>query len=148
MCNDSKRVKNVHGSTLDSNTQANQGQGGQGNSSQGYQNQGKGVKFQKNNSNPGRGKGYQGGKYNPPQNQGEILMSDDFPLDFHVEVLDDSISHVPISEEFLHIPSNLPSTHLNVTVTVQNNDKTGRAKELRAVGKAVLDTANFVEDFI
>ena len=45
----------------------------------------------------------------------------------------------------LRLPS-LLTTY--VTVTVQDKDKTGPASELRAVGRAVLDTANFVEDFI
>ena len=93
MCNDHKRVKNAHGSTLDSNTQANQDQGNQGNPSQGCQNQGKGVQFQNNNSNPGRGKGYQGNKYNPPSNQGENLVHYNLPVGINVEVCVDSISY-------------------------------------------------------
>ena len=56
--------------------------------------------------------------------------------------------HIIIREEFLHNPSVLPSHHLNVTVIVQDKGKTGSAKELRAVGKAVLDTANYSEDFV
>ena len=51
-------------------------------------------------------------------------------------------------EEFLHNPSTLPSHHLNVTDIVQDKGRTGPASELRAVGKAVLDTANYSEDFI
>ena len=48
----------------------------------------------------------------------------------------------------MHDPSVLPSHHLNVTVIVQDKEKTGPASELRAVGRAVLDTANYSEDFI
>ena len=48
----------------------------------------------------------------------------------------------------MHDPSVLPSHHLNVTVIVQDIGKTGPAVELRAVKKAVLDTANYSEDFI
>ena len=55
---------------------------------------------------------------------------------------------VPIREEFLHTPSTLASHHLNVTVIVQDKDRTGPASELRAVGKAVMDTANYSENFI
>ena len=53
-----------------------------------------------------------------------------------------------IREEFLHNPSVLPSHHLNVTVIMQDKERTGPASELRAVGRAVLDTANYSEDFI
>ena len=65
-------------------------------------------------------------------------------MDVHVE----EQPHVIIREEFLHNPSVLPSHHLNVTVTVQDKGKTGPASELHAVGRAVLDTANYSEDFI
>ena len=54
--------------------------------------------------------------------------------------------HVIIREEFLHDLSVLPSHHLNVTVIVQDKERT--ASELQAVGRAVLDTANYSEDFI
>ena len=56
-------------------------------------------------------------------------------------------SHI-VCEELLHDPFILPSHHLNVTVIVQDKDRTGPASELRAVGRAVLDTANYSEDFI
>ena len=65
-------------------------------------------------------------------------------MDVHVE----EQPRVIIREEFLHDPSILPSHHLNVTVIVQNKGKTGPASELRAVGKAVLDTANYSENFV
>ena len=65
-------------------------------------------------------------------------------MDVHVEEL----PHVIVREEFLHDPSVLPSHHLNVTVIVQDKGRTDPASELRAVGKAVLDTANYSEDFI
>ena len=55
---------------------------------------------------------------------------------------------VPIREEVLHIPSTLASHHLNVTVIVQDKDKTGPASERRAVGKAVMDMANYSDNFI
>ena len=65
-------------------------------------------------------------------------------MDVHVE----EQPHVIVREEFLHDPSILPSHQLNVTVIVQDKEKTCLAKELRAVGKAVLDTANYSEDCI
>ena len=65
-------------------------------------------------------------------------------MDVHVE----EQPHVIIRDEFLHDPSVLPSHHLNVTVIVQDKGKTGPASELRAVRRAVLDTANYSEDFI
>ena len=150
MCNSNKRVPNSHGSTSDS-TSADQGQGYQGKHGQGNQNQGKGVKFAKNKTNPGRGGlrfNHPQGKYDPPTNQGEDLVPDDVSYTFDVDSSVDVPSFIPIREEFLHNPSTLPSTHLNVTVIVQDKDKEGPAKELRAVGKAVLDTANYSEDFI
>ena len=63
------------------------------------------------------------------------------------------ISHVDtlptlILDEYLHDPSTLPSNHLNVTVSVQDKDKESRTSVRRIVGKAVLDTANYSEDFI
>ena len=64
--------------------------------------------------------------------------------DDHVEVQ----PHVPIREEFLHIPSTLASHHLNVTIFVQDKDRTGPASELHAVGKAVMDTANYSDNLI
>ena len=64
--------------------------------------------------------------------------------DDHLEVQ----SLVPIREEFLHISSTLASHHLNVTVIVQNKDRIGSASELRAAGKAVIDAANYSDNFI
>ena len=64
--------------------------------------------------------------------------------DDHVEVQ----PLVPIREEFFHYPSTLASHHLNVTVIVQDKDRTGPASELRAAGKAVMDTANYSDNFI
>ena len=55
---------------------------------------------------------------------------------------------VPICDEFLHTPSTLASHHLNVTVIVLDKDRTGPASELRAAGKAVMDTANYSDNFI
>ena len=65
-------------------------------------------------------------------------------MDVHVE----EQQHVMVREEFLHDPSILPSHHLNVTIIVQDKGRIDPARELRAVGKAVLDTANYSEDFI
>ena len=53
-----------------------------------------------------------------------------------------------IQDEYLHDPSTLPSNHLNVTVSVQDKDKESQTSVRRVVGKAVLDTANYSEDFI
>ena len=64
--------------------------------------------------------------------------------DDHVEVQ----PHVLIREEFLHNPSTFASHHLNVTVVVDYKDRTGPANELRAVRKAVMDTANYSDNFI
>ena len=64
--------------------------------------------------------------------------------DDHVEVQ----PLVPIREEFLHNPSTLASHHLNVTVIVQDKDRTRPASEMRAAGKAVMDTASYSDNFI
>ena len=53
-----------------------------------------------------------------------------------------------IQDEYLHDPSTLPSNHLNVTVSVQDKDKERQSSVRRVVGKAMLDTANYSEDFI
>ena len=63
------------------------------------------------------------------------------------------ISHVDalqtlIQDKYLHDPSTVPSHHLNVTVSVQDKDKESQPSVRRIVGKAVLDTANYSEDFI
>ena len=59
---------------------------------------------------------------------------------------DDTIPTL-IDDEYLHDPSILPSNHLNVTVLVQDKDKENHFSVRRIVGKAVLDTANYSEDF-
>ena len=46
------------------------------------------------------------------------------------------------------VPSTIASHHLNVTVIVQDEDRTGPASELRAAGKAVMDTANYSDNFV
>ena len=119
------------------------------------------------NQNQGRGSGGRGNKYNSlqgnnpssssfssGQDQGKNLYSDDvaavFDIDSH-NLMDSHAEeqpHVIIRGEFLHDPSVLPSHHLNVTVIVQDKERTGPASELRAIGRAVLDTANYSEDFI
>ena len=48
----------------------------------------------------------------------------------------------------LHNPSTLASHHLNVTVIVHDKDRIGPASELRAVGRVVMDTVNYSDDFI
>ena len=53
---------------------------------------------------------------------------------------------VPVLSQ--HDPSTLPSHHLNVTVSVQDKDEESRTSVRCAVDKAVLDTANYSEDFI
>ena len=53
-----------------------------------------------------------------------------------------------LPDEFLHDPSTLPPDHLNVTVLVQDKDKERQSSARRTVGKAVLDTANYSEDFV
>ena len=64
--------------------------------------------------------------------------------DDHVEVQ----LHVLLREEFLHNPSTQASHHLNVTVIFQDKDRTGPASALRGVGRAVMDTANYSDNFI
>ena len=59
----------------------------------------------------------------------------------------DTIS-VLIQDEYSHDPSTLPFNHLNVTVSVQDKDRERLPSVRRIVGKAVLDTANYSEDFI
>ena len=59
----------------------------------------------------------------------------------------DTISTL-IHDEYLHDPSTLPSNHLNITVSVQDKDKGRQSSVRRVMGKAVLDTANYSEDFI
>ena len=151
----------------------NQKKGNQGNQGGGYYgNQGGGRGKQRGGYNPnanqnqGRGSGGRGNRYNPPQgnnppsssssgqDQGMNLCLDDVAavfdddthnlMDVHVE----EQQHVMVREEFLHDPSILPSHHLNVTIIVQDKGRIDPARELRAVGKAVLDTANYSEDFI
>ena len=63
------------------------------------------------------------------------------------------ISHIDtlptlIQDEYLHDPSTLSSNHLNVAVSVQDKDKESKPSVRCIVGKAVLDTANYSEDFI
>ena len=116
--------------------------------------------------NQGRGSGGRGNRYNPPQgnfpppssssgqDQGKNLRFDDVAavsdddthnlMDVHVE----EQPYVIVRDEFLHDLSILPSHHLDVTVIVQDKRRTDPARDLRAVGKAVLDTANYSEDFI
>ena len=160
--------------TSDGSDRTNQGQGGNSQNQSGYGNQGNqggGRGKQRGHQNPnanqyqGRGSGGKG-KYNPPQghnppsntqpgqHQGKNLAHDCVAATFDDDVFNLTDDHlevqplVPIREEFLHTPSTLASHHLNVTVIVQDNDRTGPASELRAAGKAVMDTANYSDNFI
>ena len=160
LMNNNKKAKNNHGS----GNQGTQNQGNQGNFNRGNQNQGAG--------NQGAGRGYQGknprgGKHNPPQgggggnpssdsagkNQGtngyDVNTSDMSILPHFMPVIShaDTISTL-IHDEYLHDPSTLPSNHLNITVSVQDKDKGRQSSVRRVMGKAVLDTANYSEDFI
>ena len=69
------------------------------------------------------------------------------PNSVSVILHDDTIPTL-IHDEYLHDPSTIPSNHLNVTVSVQDKDEESRTSVRRAVDKAVLDTANYSEDFI
>ena len=155
-----KKAKNKFGqgkgsSQSSSSSSAETNQPGQGQTKAA----GRGYQGKNPRQNSGRGGG---SRYNPPQGhsapdaatQGKQFKSLDVDsscdTDFDV---DTSISitvpqHIEfIREEYLHNPSTLPSNYLNVTVMVQDKDKT-QASERRTVGKAVLDTANYSEDFI
>ena len=163
-----------HSNTSDGSDRSNQGQGGNSQNQSGYGNQGNqggGRGKQRGHQNPnanqyqGRGSGGKG-KYNPPQghnppsntqpgqNQGKNLAHDCVAAIFEDDVFNLTDDHlevqplVPIREEFLHTPSTLASHHLNVTVIVQDKDRTGSARELRAAGKAAMDTANYSDNFI
>jgi hypothetical protein len=156
----------------------NQGNQGNQGGYQGSGKRGKygGNQNPRNNSNQGRGSG-RNNRYNPPQgSNGPPQTGTNQPqgttmgLEFENSYVDmfnhinrghefdtsyvDMLTHdepslpVPIRREFLHDPSVLPSNHLNVTVIVQDKDKTAPHNELRAVGKAVLDTGNYSVDFI
>ena len=155
-----KKAKNNHGSGNQGNH--NQGnQGNQGNFDRGNQNQGSG------NQSAGRdyqGKNPRGGKYNPPQggpnsssdSAGQNQGTNDYDVDTSDMLNQDFasvISHVDtlltlLQDEYLHDPSTLPSNLLNVTVSVQDKDKESQTSVRRVVGKAVLDTTNYSEDFI
>ena len=169
-----KKAKNNHGS----GNQSNPNQGNQGNFNRGSQNQGNQGNqgnFNRGNQNQGSasqsaGRGYQGknphgGKYNPPQggpnsssdSAGQNQGTNEYDVDtsdmLNLPDLVSFISHVDtlptlIQDEYLHDPSTLPSNHLNVTVSVQDKDKESQTSVRRVVGKAVLDTANYSEDFI
>ena len=168
MCNDNKRAKNSHGSwnypnTSDGSDRSNEGQGGNCYNQSGYGNhgnQGGGRGKQKGNQNPNanqnQGRGYGGrGKYNPPQghnpppntqpgqNQGKNLAHDCVAATFDDDVFNLTDNHLEVQP---HIPSTSASHHLNVIV--QDKDRKGPASELRAAGKAVMDTANYSDHFI
>ena len=160
--------------TSDGSDRSNQGQGGNSQNQSNYGNhgnqgggRGKQRRGQNPNANQSQGRGSGGkGKYNPPQghnpppntqsgqNQGKNLAHDCVAATFDDDVFDltdDHVEvqrHIPIREEFLHNPSTLASHHLNVTVIVLDKNRTGPAGELRAVGKAVIDTANYFDNFI
>ena len=151
------------GNQGDQGNQNNQGnQGNQGNFNRDNQNQGSG--------NQSAGRGYQGknprgGKYNPlqggpnlssdsaGQNQGTNTYDVDTSDMLNLPDFASFISHVDtppmlIQDEYLHDASTLPSNHLNVTVSVQDKDPDNQTSVRCIVGKAVLDTVNYSEDFI
>ena len=86
---------------------------------------------------------------NQVTNDYDVGTSDMSILPYSVPVIshDDTIPTF-IHDENLHDPSTLPSDHLSVTVSVQDKDRERQFSVRRIVGKAVLDTANFSEDFI
>ena len=158
------------------NQNQNQGQGNQGSQDEGNQNKGNQNPNQNRNQgnpggNQGAGRGYQGrnprrGKYNPPQGEynppsnssGQNQSTNDYDVDtsnifdqpqsVSLITIDNVIVPAFIPDEYLHDPSALPSHHLNLTVSVQDKDKEGHSSVRRTVDKAVLDTANYSEDFI
>ena len=107
-----------------------------------------------------RSKNPRGGKYNPPQGdknastgsadqQGiydDVDSSDITVIKHSVSCVIASVIPAILPDEFLHDPSTLPSDHLNVLV--QDKDKENQTSVRRTVGKAVLDTANYSEDFV
>ena len=178
MCNNKKHKGNQGGGKGSNPNQGNQNQGSRnrGNQNQGNQNQGNGNQNYQNcnQGNPGPGgnqdggRGYQGknprgGKYNPPQGdnnasagsanqQGtydhDVESSDITDIEHSVSCITASVIPAILPDEFLHDPWILPSDHLNVTVLVQDKDKERQSSVRRIVGKAVLDTANYPEDFV
>ena len=154
------RGSQIQGNQGNQNNQGNQGN--QGNFNRGNQNQG--------SRNQSAGRGYQGknprgGKYNPPQggpnsssdSAGQNQGTNDYDVDtsdmLNLPDVASVISHVDtlptlIQDEYLHDPSTLPSNHLNATVSVQDKDKESQSSVPCIVGKTVLDTANYSEDFI
>ena len=78
----------------------------------------------------------------------EIDTSNDYVIPNVSIITDDVITYVLIPEEFLHDPSTHPSKHLNATVSVQDKDKESHVSVRCTVGRAVLDTANYSDDFI
>ena len=174
MCNSKKPKGNQGGGKGSKPNQGNQNQGfgNRGNQNQGNQNQGYGNQnYQnRNQGNPGpggnqggvegtRSKNPRGGKYNPPQGdknastgsadqQGiydDVDSSDITVIKHSVSCVIASVIPAILPDEFLHDPSTLPSDHLNVLV--QDKDKENQTSVRRTVGKAVLDTANYSEDF-
>ena len=160
---------NQNTSNNQGNENRNQGHGNQGYQKQGNQNQNRNQ--ENSGGNQGAGRGYQGknprgGKYNPPQGRynppsdssGQNQGTNDYDVDtsnisdhLHFVSLitnDDVIVPALILDEYPHDPSTLPSHHLNVTVSVQDKDKKCHSSVRRTVGKTVLDTTNYSEDFI
>ena len=103
------------------------------------------------------------GRYNPPQGdnnasagsanqQGiydyDVDSSDITDIRPSVSCVIASVIPAILPDDFFHDPSILPSDYLNVTVLVQDKDKERQSSVRRIVGKAVLDTANYSEDFV
>ena len=102
-----------------------------------------GQQYQNNNNNH-YGQQAQGNqRFNAPQVQFAPNQGGDSYNFEH-----DSISSVSIPLDFLHDPSTSASQHLNMTVFVQDKDNNPSRRELQAVAKGILDTANYAADFI
>lgn len=78
----------------------------------------------------------------------DVDTSDDYVTPTVSVITNDFRPLVLIPEEFLHMISTTPSEHLNVTVSVQDKEREKYSSVRRMVGKAVLDTASYSEDFI
>ena len=78
----------------------------------------------------------------------DVDSSDIIDIKHSVSCVIASVIAAILPDEFLHDPSTLPSDHLNVTVLVQDKDKERQSSVRRTVGKVILDTANYSEDFV
>ena len=117
-----------------------------------YNNNNQNRRFQGQQYPPNNyGQQFQGNqRYNANQGQFDPNQGGNFCDNDHGLLAPDNlyISSVSIPHEFLHDPSTSPSQHLNMTVFVQDKDKSTPNHKCRAVAKGVLDTANYAADFI